>query len=185
MRSFALLAAAAALAPVALAQTAIPDCVLSCLTTAATSASCSSNDISCLCQNESFISSATSCLETTCEGDDVAIGLDYGVQYCATVGISISVPNPADVTSTDPASTAASSVATTGAGASSSASAITSAVSSVLSTASTASSASSASTASAASSVSAAEASPTNGASSLAAGSILALAGAGAAAFLL
>ncbi|GAA6006415.1 CFEM domain-containing protein [Rhodotorula paludigena] len=96
MRPYTVIAAAFALAPtIALAQSInVPTCVVTCIGTAASSTSCASSDLQCLCSSSTFLDDVTSCMVDQCSQDDLTAGLSVGEQYCAAAGVSVSLSVP-------------------------------------------------------------------------------------------
>lgn len=88
------------------------ECALTCIASA-NLAGCSSTDNKCLCTSQAFISSTTTCIESTCQGDDLQNAIAFAQQTCEAVGVTLSTPA---ATSTAPAgsSTSGASASTTG-----------------------------------------------------------------------
>ncbi|KAI0332236.1 hypothetical protein GY45DRAFT_1335719 [Cubamyces sp. BRFM 1775] len=125
MRFFAIIALAAAVSVSAAGlqrrQTGYPDCANPCLLNA-DFGSCDPVDDNCLCHSQSFVSSVTNCVVTSCSGADLQQAEAAAQQACASVGVTLSSSAAAAQT---PAATGANST-NTGAPASTSSSAPTS-----------------------------------------------------------
>ncbi|TRM67217.1 hypothetical protein BD626DRAFT_566240 [Schizophyllum amplum] len=80
---------AAASARVSVRQANIPDCLLTCIATASTEG-CDSTDTACLCASQTFISSTTQCVQSTCSSEDVETSLADAEAICADAGVSLS-----------------------------------------------------------------------------------------------
>ncbi|GAA5932739.1 CFEM domain-containing protein [Sporobolomyces koalae] len=92
MRSFTVFAAIAALVPTVFAQTNVPTCVVTCIGDAAARTSCQSTDSQCLCSSQTFLEGVSACMQKSCSAEDLAFGIKFGEQYCATAGVSVTVP---------------------------------------------------------------------------------------------
>ncbi|KIM54030.1 hypothetical protein SCLCIDRAFT_1222324 [Scleroderma citrinum Foug A] len=92
------------------ARQTLPSCATTCIT-GASLGSCSATDDSCLCNDQAFISSTTSCIESSCTGNDLVEAEQYAQAICLAVGVTLSVTAPAS-TATTPSST--STTTTTG-----------------------------------------------------------------------
>ncbi|KAI0821265.1 hypothetical protein BC629DRAFT_1587558 [Irpex lacteus] len=94
LASFAILAAAVGVqAQSSSAAPAIPSglstCLITCVTTAASDAGCSSfTDLQCVCTNPTFLSSATSCLQSSCTSADQQAALQLQSTECAGIAAS-------------------------------------------------------------------------------------------------
>ncbi|PAV18153.1 hypothetical protein PNOK_0663900 [Pyrrhoderma noxium] len=108
--TFALLLAGAASASLVSRQD-IPTCALTCIASADTG-SCSQTDTSCLCNDQSFVSSTTTCIETSCSSDDVAAAEAFAQQTCESVGVTLTASSAAS-TGSATGSTSGSSAAST------------------------------------------------------------------------
>ncbi|KAL1742669.1 hypothetical protein HDZ31DRAFT_75371 [Schizophyllum fasciatum] len=67
----------------------VPDCLLTCIATANTSG-CDSSDTACLCGNDTFVSSVTQCVQSSCSADDVQASLEGAQAVCAGAGVTLS-----------------------------------------------------------------------------------------------
>ncbi|KAL1661799.1 hypothetical protein GGF50DRAFT_104839 [Schizophyllum commune] len=67
----------------------VPDCLLTCIATADTSG-CDSSDTACLCGNDTFVSSVTQCVQSSCSADDVQASLQGAQAVCAGAGVTLS-----------------------------------------------------------------------------------------------
>ncbi|KAL1742653.1 hypothetical protein HDZ31DRAFT_75357 [Schizophyllum fasciatum] len=86
----------------------LPDCYFTCAS-AGDMGDCSSTDNTCLCKNEAFISSVTSCLQKTCSSDEVETANAGAQEICKSVGVTLtSAQASATSASSSPSSTASS-----------------------------------------------------------------------------
>ncbi|GAA5877486.1 hypothetical protein JCM16303_003351 [Sporobolomyces ruberrimus] len=178
MRSFTLLAAVAAFLPAIFAQTTVPACVVDCIGQGSALTSCQSADSQCLCSSQTFIDGVNACLVQSCNADELTIGVGFGEQYCASVGVQVTIPSVLN----EATSTAASSASATQAAEATTTVDTTSLSSAVSSAASSASQ--SVATSGTTGSPAASTPSPTSGASTLYFSSALGLVGAVGAAVL-
>lgn len=83
---------------------------MSCVGTAAAATSCASADAQCLCVQPSFINQVAECYAAECTPEESAIGVIFGEQvsrvgeersrtslisteqYCASIGVTVSIP---------------------------------------------------------------------------------------------
>ncbi|KIY73234.1 hypothetical protein CYLTODRAFT_417203 [Cylindrobasidium torrendii FP15055 ss-10] len=70
-------------------QASLPSCAATCLATA-DFGSCDSSDYGCLCSSDKFISSVSSCITSSCSGDDLASATTVSTQLCAAAGVTLS-----------------------------------------------------------------------------------------------
>ncbi|TFK52837.1 hypothetical protein OE88DRAFT_1307759 [Heliocybe sulcata] len=89
------------------ARQSLPSCATSCLLNANTG-SCSQNDDVCLCNSQAFISSTTTCIEQSCQGNDLTNAESAAQQLCAAVGVTLSAAS-ATPSATAPASSGSGS----------------------------------------------------------------------------
>ncbi|TNY18310.1 hypothetical protein DMC30DRAFT_418959 [Rhodotorula diobovata] len=143
------LAALGSAASLVAAQATPPACFLTCFAQNLGSSSCSgATDLPCLCADQAFQSATTSCIQSSCTGDDLQAAAQYATTACAAVGVTITTP---DASSTEGgASSTESSMSMTSSmpmssGASSAASSVSSAISSAVASGSSAASSSAAS----------------------------------------
>ncbi|KAH9854536.1 hypothetical protein C2E23DRAFT_858262 [Lenzites betulinus] len=108
MRCFAILALAAAVSAANLSrrQAAYPACSLPCLASA-DFGSCDPSDDNCLCHSAAFINSTTTCITSSCSGDDLKTAEAAAQSACLSVGVTLSSTPSASQTA--PASSAATS----------------------------------------------------------------------------
>ncbi|CAK5278095.1 unnamed protein product [Mycena citricolor] len=66
-----------------------PTCAQSCLANADTG-NCASGNNDCLCHNSNFIQSTFGCIETSCQGTDLAQAISVSYQFCLASGVTIS-----------------------------------------------------------------------------------------------
>ncbi|KAF7973778.1 hypothetical protein HWV62_14252 [Athelia sp. TMB] len=126
----ALSAIASASASVFPRQT-LPSCAVPCLQNA-NFGSCAEDDNVCLCNDQTFITSTTQCIEGACSGSDLTNAEQYSAALCKAVGVTLtSTPSPS-ATAPAPSSTATSPTTTSApsGGSSSSASSASAAASS-------------------------------------------------------
>ncbi|KAG6331435.1 hypothetical protein ID866_7654 [Astraeus odoratus] len=95
------------------ARQSLPSCAATCIANA-DYGDCAQDDDSCLCHNQSFIDSATTCIESSCQGNDLTEAEQFAQALCAAVGVTLTETVPAS-TSTSPASASTSASATTSA----------------------------------------------------------------------
>ncbi|KAL1679355.1 hypothetical protein EV122DRAFT_263867 [Schizophyllum commune] len=127
-------------------QDTIPACLTSCISDANTD-TCDPADTACLCNNQTFVNSITSCVQSTCDADSVQAAAQSASALCQAAvsgpfyinyGATLAIP-----TSTEAgASSASSAFSSLASSASSAASAASSVASSAASGASSAASAS-------------------------------------------
>ncbi|RXW18318.1 hypothetical protein EST38_g7532 [Candolleomyces aberdarensis] len=111
----AFLGLAASVSASALLPRQLPDCALTCLSTA-DFGTCAQNDNACLCRSEAFVTSATTCITTDCQGDDLATALTLAQAMCAAEGVTLGTGTPTGTTSggtTPPATTTGTNTAPT------------------------------------------------------------------------
>jgi len=65
-----------------------PDCAIPCLQNADLG-SCGAQDNVCLCNNQAFINSTTTCIENSCSADDVASAEAEADAICESVGVTL------------------------------------------------------------------------------------------------
>lgn len=106
----AFLGAAASVSASTIVSRQLPDCAMTCLTSAPTG-TCSATDNACLCRNEEFIAAATTCISTTCQGDDLTTALTVAQAMCANEGVTLGAPGA----TTSGASTTGAPATTSGA----------------------------------------------------------------------
>ncbi|EPS96363.1 hypothetical protein FOMPIDRAFT_1032411 [Fomitopsis schrenkii] len=88
-----------------------PSCASSCLVNA-DFGNCNSTDDTCLCNSSTFVNSVTSCIESSCSGNDLETAEADAQQLCLAVGVTLT--NSASATgSSSPSSTSSSATATT------------------------------------------------------------------------
>ncbi|KXN88445.1 hypothetical protein AN958_07355 [Leucoagaricus sp. SymC.cos] len=87
-------------------QDGIPGCALQCVQSAMSQDSCGADE-ACLCRSDKFVQSSTSCVSSTCQGDDVQTSLDIAQQLCASLGVTLTLlPTSSGAAATDsPAAT--------------------------------------------------------------------------------
>lgn len=85
----------------------LPGCALPCVANAATFG-CSSTDNSCLCHNQGFVNSSTTCIEQRCSGNDLTQAEEFSQAICLSVGVTLTLSSPTS-TSTSSASGATAS----------------------------------------------------------------------------
>ncbi|KAJ2916189.1 hypothetical protein MD484_g4227, partial [Candolleomyces efflorescens] len=121
----AFLGAAASVSASAIVSRQLPDCATTCLASS-DFGTCSPTDNACLCRSEAFITSATTCITTTCTGDDLQTALTLAQAMCAAEGVTLGAPGasttsaattgtPATTTGTSAPTTTAPSTTTSGA----------------------------------------------------------------------
>ncbi|GAA5880517.1 hypothetical protein JCM1840_003687 [Sporobolomyces johnsonii] len=100
------------------AQASPPSCLLPCYSQAigASSSSCATTNVSCLCHDNSFQAAAIVCFQSTCSNASaIAAAEAYGVQACANVSVSLNTAAIGSATvSAGDASSIGSVVATIG-----------------------------------------------------------------------
>jgi len=90
---------ALSIASLAVAQAPPPACATNCVNN--TPSTCTNKtDVNCLCHDDDFITKATQCILTTCQGNDVQASEQFAQQLCAAVGVTLtstpSVPSSTD-----------------------------------------------------------------------------------------
>ncbi|KIM82725.1 hypothetical protein PILCRDRAFT_820022 [Piloderma croceum F 1598] len=65
-----------------------PNCAIPCLQNADLG-SCSAQDNVCLCNNQAFINSTTTCIENSCSPDDLASAEAEADAICESVGVTL------------------------------------------------------------------------------------------------
>ncbi|RPD61594.1 hypothetical protein L226DRAFT_612382 [Lentinus tigrinus ALCF2SS1-7] len=98
MRFFAVLALAAVASAASLNRRQLPSCANSCLANA-DFGSCDPLDDSCLCNNQGFVSSVTTCIESSCQGSDLQAAESAAQQLCLAVGVTLTATPSASATS--------------------------------------------------------------------------------------
>ncbi|KAF9495246.1 hypothetical protein BDN71DRAFT_899202 [Pleurotus eryngii] len=79
------LASIALLAVSVAAQGGFPQCAVQCLDPTQSVNGCGPTDNACLCNDNAFISSTTTCINTNCQGDDVENAQSAARSLCAAV----------------------------------------------------------------------------------------------------
>ncbi|PPQ70107.1 hypothetical protein CVT26_013392 [Gymnopilus dilepis] len=120
--AFTLFGAAASVSASSLVarQGSLPDCAIPC-TTQADLGGCVISDTHCLCTNEKFVSSTTSCIESKCTGSDLQAAIAYSQGLCLTVGVTLASSSTPATSPTAGGSNSSSSASQTSSGASSTA----------------------------------------------------------------
>ncbi|KAI6112382.1 hypothetical protein EDD17DRAFT_1595822 [Pisolithus thermaeus] len=85
----------------------LPSCANPCITNA-NLGGCSATDDTCLCENQTFINSTTTCIESSCTGNDLQEAEQYAQSLCLAVGVTLTIATPTP-TSTSPTSSSSSS----------------------------------------------------------------------------
>jgi CFEM-containing surface protein len=60
----------------------VPTCALTCISNA-NLGDCAQTDNACLCKNQQFIASTTTCIESTCTGSDLQEAIEFVQAICA------------------------------------------------------------------------------------------------------
>ncbi|KAF5325447.1 hypothetical protein D9619_010044 [Psilocybe cf. subviscida] len=91
-------------------QNTLPDCAIPC-TMSADFGGCAPTDNHCLCTNQAFVSSTTTCVQKACTGTDLQNALAFSRDLCLKVGVTLTAsPSSTPAGSSTPAaSTGASS----------------------------------------------------------------------------
>ncbi|KAI6018318.1 hypothetical protein EDC04DRAFT_2742509 [Pisolithus marmoratus] len=71
----------------------LPACAQTCITNADLGG-CSITDDTCLCNNQTFVSSTTSCIESSCTGSDLQEAEQYAQSLCLAVGVTLTISTP-------------------------------------------------------------------------------------------
>ncbi|KAG9226929.1 hypothetical protein CCMSSC00406_0003398 [Pleurotus cornucopiae] len=103
------LASIALLAVSVAAQGGFPQCAIQCLDPTQSVNGCGPTDNACLCNDTAFISSTTACIDTNCEGDDVANAQSAARSLCAAVGVTLTSTPASEPTSSSVAAPPTSS----------------------------------------------------------------------------
>jgi len=92
-------------------QNPYPECAQPCLAKADLG-TCAPGEITCLCNESSFIIATTQCINSSCSGSDLQKALQLAKDTCAAAGVTLtsSVPPP---TSTSPGASSATSPSST------------------------------------------------------------------------
>ncbi|KIJ64734.1 hypothetical protein HYDPIDRAFT_28101 [Hydnomerulius pinastri MD-312] len=85
----ALTAAVSSASAALIARQSLPNCAAPCLANA-DFGGCAQDDDTCLCNNQAFISSTTSCIQSSCTGNDLATAESFAQQLCLAVGVTLS-----------------------------------------------------------------------------------------------
>ncbi|KAF8472412.1 hypothetical protein DFH94DRAFT_189861 [Russula ochroleuca] len=72
----------------------LPDCAVSCAQSAGYAAGCDPTDLTCVCQNPTFLSAASSCVQQSCSDSDAQAALAYWNSLCGGYGPSASPSTP-------------------------------------------------------------------------------------------
>ncbi|KAG9096467.1 hypothetical protein FRC07_010931 [Ceratobasidium sp. 392] len=106
--SFAVLAlAAVASASSVFRRQSMPACAMTCIMNANTQDSgCDATDNTCLCKNQAFIQSTSTCIASTCQGNDLKDANEAASALCAAAGVTLTPTDPS-ATETAPAETSA------------------------------------------------------------------------------
>ncbi|CAE7148314.1 unnamed protein product [Rhizoctonia solani] len=109
MRVSIVLAALAAVASAssltnALSKRQYPECAMTCAQSADYDG-CSITDNTCMCKSQKFVNSMSSCLDTTCKGDDLTKSKEISNALCVAAGV------PLTSTASTPATASATSAA--------------------------------------------------------------------------
>ncbi|KAH6870978.1 hypothetical protein B0T10DRAFT_553527 [Thelonectria olida] len=67
----------------------LPACAQTCALDAIGASGCAVTDVVCICLSDIFISAYSSCVATSCNATDAAAATSFGVQYCASGGVTI------------------------------------------------------------------------------------------------
>ncbi|KDQ32679.1 hypothetical protein PLEOSDRAFT_1091172 [Pleurotus ostreatus PC15] len=97
----------------------ISKCAIQCLDPTQSVNGCGPTDNACLCNDTAFISSTTACIDTNCEGDDVANAQAAARSLCAAVGVTLTSTPASEPTSSSSSVAAPSSGSSTVSGSSS------------------------------------------------------------------
>jgi hypothetical protein len=98
------------LAALATAQGVLPACAQSCALNAIGNTGCAVTDAACICTKPAFLTESQTCIESSCGPADQQAALEYAVNFCATAGVTLSVPGaPESTPASPPPSSAASS----------------------------------------------------------------------------
>ncbi|KAL5520867.1 hypothetical protein ACEPAF_2870 [Sanghuangporus sanghuang] len=66
----------------------VPQCALTCIADADLG-DCSATDNACLCNNQQFVSSTSSCIQSSCSGDDLQNAIEFAQETCESVGVTL------------------------------------------------------------------------------------------------
>ncbi|KAI6115318.1 hypothetical protein EDD16DRAFT_1594859 [Pisolithus croceorrhizus] len=89
----------------------LPSCANPCITNA-NLGGCSATDDTCLCESQTFINSTTTCIESSCTGNDLQEAEQYAQSLCLAVGVTLTIATPTP-TSTSPTSSSSSTATAT------------------------------------------------------------------------
>ncbi|KAF8843506.1 hypothetical protein BDN67DRAFT_1066887 [Paxillus ammoniavirescens] len=97
------------------ARQSLPNCAAPCLANANFDG-CSPDDDSCLCHDQTFINSTTSCIQSSCTGSDLAEAEAFAQSLCLAVGVTLTAASATPTASaTTPASAKTSAASTSAA----------------------------------------------------------------------
>ncbi|PTB45546.1 hypothetical protein M441DRAFT_65206 [Trichoderma asperellum CBS 433.97] len=84
----------------------LPTCAATCALNAVGATGCAATDASCICMAASFLASIQTCISSACNASDQAATLSFAQQFCASAGVTITLPAaalPAQTSSTSSA----------------------------------------------------------------------------------
>ncbi|KIJ16487.1 hypothetical protein PAXINDRAFT_168597 [Paxillus involutus ATCC 200175] len=100
-----------------IARQSLPNCAAPCLANANFDG-CSPDDDTCLCHDQTFIDSTTSCIQSSCTGSDLAEAEAFAQSLCLAVGVTLTVASATSTASATAPASAKTSAASTSAAAS-------------------------------------------------------------------
>ena len=90
----------------------IPSCATTCIANADLGG-CQMGDDSCLCHNEAFINSTTTCIQSTCTGQDLQTAEYDAQQLCLAVDVTLTASSPSSSASPTTSNSSAPNTAST------------------------------------------------------------------------
>ncbi|KAK6516176.1 hypothetical protein TWF506_006088 [Arthrobotrys conoides] len=92
MKTSGILAVAAGAALAAAQLDKIPTCALTCAITSLSGTGCAQTDIACICKASSFLSGILTCIQGSCNEEQIKQTLEAAQVLCAGAGVTITVP---------------------------------------------------------------------------------------------
>ncbi|KAF9224982.1 hypothetical protein BS17DRAFT_731760 [Gyrodon lividus] len=104
---FALTVAVSSASSALIARQSLPNCAAPCLANA-NYGSCAPDDDTCLCNDQTFLNSTTTCIQSSCSGSDLTEAEAFAQALCLAVGVTLTA-NSATPTATAPTTASATS----------------------------------------------------------------------------
>ncbi|KAI6145231.1 hypothetical protein BKA82DRAFT_4171290 [Pisolithus tinctorius] len=90
-----------------ISRQSLPSCAEPCITNANLDG-CSATDDTCLCNSQTFVNSATSCIESACTGSDLQQAEQFAQSLCLSVGVTLTIATPSATSSSTSTATSTS-----------------------------------------------------------------------------